>query len=73
MKRDPKQINYWPEGRVQQTLNNIYKIRNPKTDELLRKPDEIEEFEDYYRTLYTHNQPQQRKEYEGFSTETCQL
>ena len=39
--------------RAQQTLNTIHKIRNPKTNELLREPEEIERaFEDYYRTLY---------------------
>lgn len=39
--------------RAQQTLNTIHKIRNPRTSELLREPEDIERaFEDYYRTLY---------------------
>ena len=38
--------------RVQQTLNTIHNIGNPKTNELLNEPEEIKEaFEEYYRTL----------------------
>ena len=40
--------------RVQQTSRTIHKIRYPKTNELLKEPEEIEgAFEEYFRTLYT--------------------
>ena len=38
----------------QQAINNIHKIRDPETNNLLYEPEAIEKvFENYYRTLYT--------------------
>ena len=49
--------------RKQQTLSNINKIRNPKTQELVNEPEEIERvFKQYYQDLYT--QPEQAEEEE---------